>query len=320
MQVYLKKYFWTLGVIVTVLCAMLAGKGVNHIVEAKYLLDGDETARPEPEPTPSPATDREPQRSRSAQPLADRNIFCAACEPPEPEFEEPEIETDPDRVPATSLPLELVATNVSRNRMLSFATIRNRDSDRQGAYWQQESIPDAGEILRITGRHVDFVNESAQRVERIALLDDDSAQRPAPPPRRERPERTRERRSRGDRDDLQAMLDDGINKTGENEYEIRRDLVDQVLSNPAQVARGARIVPSIRDGEANGFKLYAIRPSSVFAKVGLMNGDTVSEINGFELTTPDKALEVYQRLRDANSLSVTVTRRGEPVTLNYSIR
>ncbi len=320
MEVYLKKYFWTLGIIVTVVCAILAGKGVTHIVEAKYLLDGEEADRPAPQAT-SASADPEPQRSKSGQPLADRNIFCATCEPPEPEIEEePEIETDPDRVPATSLPLELVATNVSANRAFSFATVRNSDSDRQGAYWVEQTIPGAGEVVRISARYVDFVNESARRVERISLIDDEPAPAPArPAPTRERPERTASQRSGGG-DDMQSMLDDGIRKTGDNEYEIRRDLVDQVLANPAQVARGARIVPSIRDGEANGFKLYAIRPSSVFAKVGLMNGDTINEINGFDLTTPDRALEVYQRVRDANNLTVTVTRRGEPVTLRYSIR
>jgi general secretion pathway protein C len=318
MEVYLKKYFWTLGVIVTVVCAILAGKGVTHIVEAKYLLDGSAAERPAAQPQGAASAPSQPQRDKSGQPLADRNIFCAACEPPVPEVEEPEIETDPDRVPMTTLPLELVATNVSPNRALSFATIRNRDSNRQGAYWMEQSIPDAGEIIRITGRYVDFVNDSAKRVERISLLEDEPASRPvARSPVREEPRRP-ERRGGGD--DVQSMLDDGIRQTGDNEYEIRRDLVDQVLANPAQVARGARIVPSIRDGEANGFKLYAIRPSSVFAKVGLMNGDTINEINGFDLTTPDRALEVYQRVRDANNLTVTVTRRGEPVTLRYTIR
>ena len=34
----------------------------------------------------------------------------------------------------------------------------------------------------------------------------------------------------------------------------------------------------------------------------------------------DKAMEVYSKVRDASSLQVNVTRRGKPVTLNYTIR
>jgi general secretion pathway protein C len=97
-------------------------------------------------------------------------------------------------------------------------------------------------------------------------------------------------------------------------------VVDKVLANPMAVGRGARIVPSIKNGKPNGFKLYAIRPSSVYANIGLMNGDTLHAVNGFELTTPDKALEVYTKVRESNSLSVNITRRGKPVTLNYSIK
>ncbi|MBA3452457.1 MAG: general secretion pathway protein GspC, partial [Deltaproteobacteria bacterium] len=40
----------------------------------------------------------------------------------------------------------------------------------------------------------------------------------------------------------------------------------------------------------------------------------------FELTSADKALEVYTKLREATSLEMEVTRRGKPVTLKYTIR
>jgi len=121
-------------------------------------------------------------------------------------------------------------------------------------------------------------------------------------------------------DDLMKEMLKGIKKVSDVEFRIDRKLVDKVLENPAAVARGARIVPSIKNGKPNGFKLYAIRPSSVYAMFGLYNGDTIHRINGFDLTSPDKALEVYTKLRDAKNLQVDLTRRGKPVTLRYSIR
>jgi general secretion pathway protein C len=119
---------------------------------------------------------------------------------------------------------------------------------------------------------------------------------------------------------MTALVDEGVKKVGENSYEIDRGLVDKVLANPMSVARGARIVPSVKNGKANGFKLYAIRPNSVYAKIGLRNGDTLHSINGFELSSPDKALEVYTKVKEASNLSVSVTRRGKPLNLDYSIR
>lgn len=325
MQVYLKKYFWTLGLVVTVVCAALAARGVNHIVEARYLLDDAQPQDPEPRAangsrSGSAAADLD----RSGDRLAARNLFCPHCEPPEPEIEEPEIETDPDRVPTTDLPLRLVATSVGHAPHVSFATILNTETNRDGAFWVNEEIPDAGDVVRITGRYVDFVNEDEERLERISLVDEDESERSrvASSQRREQAEERRQRRrqSSSDDDDIDSLMDDGIRETGDNSYEIARELVDQVLEDPSQVARGARIVPAVQDGQSEGFKLYAIRPNSIFAKVGLNNGDTINEINGFELTSPDRALEVYQRVRDASNIEVKVTRRGEPVTLDYSIR
>ena len=59
---------------------------------------------------------------------------------------------------------------------------------------------------------------------------------------------------------------------------------------------------------------------SIYAKLGLSNGDTIHSINGFELDSLDKGLEVYQKVRDASGLQVSVTRRGKPMTINYSIK
>ena len=58
----------------------------------------------------------------------------------------------------------------------------------------------------------------------------------------------------------------------------------------------------------------------MYSKLGLQNGDTLQSINGFELTSADKALEVYTKLREATSLEVEITRRGQQQKLKYSIR
>ncbi|HUS63955.1 MAG TPA: type II secretion system protein GspC, partial [Kofleriaceae bacterium] len=95
---------------------------------------------------------------------------------------------------------------------------------------------------------------------------------------------------------------------------------DRLLANPTDVAKSARVVPSVKDGQPNGFKLYAIRPSSLYARIGLLNGDTLTGVNGFDLTSVDKALEAYTHIRDASRLSVAITRRGTPITLTYTIK
>jgi general secretion pathway protein C len=76
----------------------------------------------------------------------------------------------------------------------------------------------------------------------------------------------------------------------------------------------------VKDGKPEGFKLYAIRPGSLFDRLGMLNGDTMTSINGFALTSADKALEVYTKLRETKEIEVDLVRGGKPVKLQFSIR
>ncbi len=112
----------------------------------------------------------------------------------------------------------------------------------------------------------------------------------------------------------------GIAKVDDTDFTVQRAAVDKILADPTTVAKGARVVPSIKNGVPNGFKLYAIRPGSVYAALGFLNGDTITAVNGHDMSSLDKALEVYQQLRNASSLDVSITRRGQDLVLHYSIK
>ena len=106
----------------------------------------------------------------------------------------------------------------------------------------------------------------------------------------------------------------------EHKYEVQRSTLDSLLGNMNALAKGARIVPEVKDGKPAGFRLFSIRPDGPFAKIGLQNGDVISAINGLEMTSPDKALEVYTKLKTANHLSVGLERNGQKLTKDYNIR
>ena len=61
-------------------------------------------------------------------------------------------------------------------------------------------------------------------------------------------------------------------------------------------------------------------PDSLLGTIGLQNGDRLETIKGFDITSPEKALEAYARLRTAGSITVAVNRKGKPVTIEYRIR
>jgi hypothetical protein len=116
-------------------------------------------------------------------------------------------------------------------------------------------------------------------------------------------------------------LVDSITRHDALHYTIPKASIDQLLANPDTFARQARIVPAITNGQPLGFKLYAIRPNSLWLALGLASGDTLRSVNGIALSTPDKALQLYGTLKDATELQILVLRRtGIEETLVITIK
>jgi general secretion pathway protein C len=112
---------------------------------------------------------------------------------------------------------------------------------------------------------------------------------------------------------------DGVKKVADNRYEVKRKYIDETLSNLNNVATQARIVPSFKNGVANGFKLFSIQPGSLYSAIGVENGDVIQRINGYEINSPDKALEVYQKLRESSHITIEIERNGQIVRKEYNV-
>ena len=75
-----------------------------------------------------------------------------------------------------------------------------------------------------------------------------------------------------------------------------------------------------KDGKVVGVRMFGIRPDTLLGTLGLQNGDRLESINGFNMASPEKALEAYARLRTADHLTVQVNRRGANQNLDYNIK
>lgn len=163
-------------------------------------------------------------------------------------------------------------------------------------------------VRDIQADHVYLYNESEKRWEYLLMGDE-----PEAAPKNARNASKKKSREKG------PKLGEGITKNSATSYSVKQDEVDKALGNLSSLATQARIVPAFEGGEAVGFKLFSIRPNSLYSKIGIQNGDVVTRINGYEINSPDKALEVYQKLKDSKSINVDLKRRGKPVTLDYEI-
>jgi S1-C subfamily serine protease len=113
---------------------------------------------------------------------------------------------------------------------------------------------------------------------------------------------------------------DTIVKIDDTHFTLPEATAKQLRADAMNVMHGARIVPAIRNGVPTGFKLYAVRPSSMLSRLGLTNGDTVQKINGHDLDDAQAALAAYDAVRSSSTIVVEIERHTRPITITITVK
>ena len=79
-------------------------------------------------------------------------------------------------------------------------------------------------------------------------------------------------------------------------------------------------MPFFENGKTVGFRVFAIKPGSVFEKIGLQNGDVINRVNGVELTDPTKAISLFTELQNEGHIAVDLQRNKQSKNFSYEIR
>ena len=120
--------------------------------------------------------------------------------------------------------------------------------------------------------------------------------------------------------DTQSAGQESVRQVSEDKWLLATQEVDQLRSNMSSLMTQIRVVPNFTDGQPDGFKVFAIRPGSIFARIGLQNGDVIKRINGLEIQGPEQAFAAYQQLAAETNIQIDLVRRSENKTLTYEIR
>ena len=115
-----------------------------------------------------------------------------------------------------------------------------------------------------------------------------------------------------------AEVDAHVRWIAPQAWEIDRVLVERALSSTS-LAGMPLLIPSPRAQGAPGLRAYGVRRDSALARLGIANGDTLLDVNGYPLGEPDRVLEAYTRLRGSDTLFVRLERRGEERVHVYRI-
>jgi general secretion pathway protein C len=83
----------------------------------------------------------------------------------------------------------------------------------------------------------------------------------------------------------------------------------------------ARMVPNFTpDRQVDGFRIFQIRPGSIFQKLGLRNGDVIQRVNGIKLDDPTKGLELFTALKNLSNFTIDLKRNNVNMTMTYTVK
>jgi len=102
-----------------------------------------------------------------------------------------------------------------------------------------------------------------------------------------------------------------VTRASSNESSIQ----NIVAQNVTKLADVIRPTPYFVAGQQQGYRVYPGRDRKQFAALGLRPGDLIKDIDGAALTDPQQAMEIFQNLGNADQVSVTVERNGQPEVL-----
>ena len=54
--------------------------------------------------------------------------------------------------------------------------------------------------------------------------------------------------------------------------------------------------------------------------VRVSNGDVLTTLNGIDVSSPEKALEAYSKIKDSTLIDIGIVRAGKPVSLEIAVK
>lgn len=310
-----KRYFWVVNLAVLAVLAFLAARVLNNIAAREIAsLQTDRAVRA---PVSGVARATSASKREWAGTVNNRNLFNST--PPEPEeYADAGPKEESDNGDLSGMPrpwdpckesessIGLSATMVAEPAEWSFAVLDDGENDEE-------------RLMRAGQKVADFTLAAIQR-ERVVLAKGGAFECVVLGEKKKAPKRPSRSPSVGKSTSKSGKIKDGITKTGANSYQIDREMLNEQLDDLSSLSKGARVIPHYRDGRPQGFKIVGVRPGSLYSHIGVRSGDVLKGVNGEEITSPNKALELYEQLKNSENVNVEIERRGRKVALEYNIK
>lgn len=344
METLIKRHFWAVNLLGLALIAWQLGGVVNGLIGMKLgtMAGTDAAVTDEPQAAGESRLAQRLAKARAGEgaggSMAARSPFLLDEPAPEPEPQEEATDEAAEEAPAegpveasyelTKLPVKLLGTMVVHPMEFSSATMEVNRQDHKLVTIGYELLEGQARVEEIHRTYVVLKEAgkltiaplwphaeggeggqgTAQAAPMVApgAMPPNRAQRPgpgAPPPT------------------ATASADpQGVKKISETSYQLDRTMINEKLKNLGSLGQQARVVPNYRGGKYDGFRMIGMANSSMFRDIGFENGDIIKVINGNRIDSPNKALALYEALKNKARLTVQIERGGMLKTMRYTVK
>ncbi|HIN33399.1 MAG TPA: PDZ domain-containing protein [Nitrospirales bacterium] len=109
-------------------------------------------------------------------------------------------------------------------------------------------------------------------------------------------------------------------KKGKQRFTVDRKEVDAAFANLPRLLTQARVMPHYSGGKMAGFRVVSVKSDSLFDHIGLQPQDVLKRINGMEIKDPSRFLSAFQQVKEEETITLDLVRKGQPSTFVYDIR
>ena len=324
----LRRHFWAVLLVLTGLAAYLGASGITTLAGASLAVDDKAlSAPPLMARAPTPSLSSNPHTT-NADPILSRNPFdsqTGALNTPVSaagDDDGAEAEGSPDLSDPMSAPpcegVKVLIIAASTDPDWSFAALSTGGGTDSKSVLRRRGGEIGGKTVKFVGWDRVWLTSGNALCQAEMFKPEPeggpkttpaaSSSAPPPPP------------AAGGPGALNPDIAKGIVKVSATEFNIDRGVVDKILENQADLMRQARVVPEQENGKVVGIRMFGVRPDTLLGHLGMENGDRLQTINGFDMASPEKALEAYARLRTADKLTVSLNRNGQNLNLDYNIK
>ncbi len=291
----LKSYLWLFYLTMIAAGAYLGADIVNRLLWSKLetTLRTDTAPRHLGTSAPSDAPDDAHTNSDRDDPILSGSLFRAEGSEPAPNAPATAVSKPPSD-------FVLLGTIVGEGRR-SYAILQQSKTQEQGLYQRGDALSDDARVGAIHRNRVVIHRQDILETLEVSFSPEEGVAVPASIPA--------------------APADgEGARSVSKNRYVLDRREVTEATENLPKLLTQARVVPHFKDGNPDGFRIFSIRKDSLYAKIGLQNGDVVHQVNDIQIKDPQNFLQVFEQLKGESNITVDLVRNNKKETLAYEIR